>query len=66
VTDEQSERVITYYQRDAANYDKQYDVPFFKEIYDKMTWRYIEPYLPQDGVVLVYSNCQERFEGGAF
>lgn len=52
MVDEQSERVIAYYQRDAANYDKQYDVPSFKEIYDKVTWRYVEPYLPQAGVVL--------------
>jgi len=52
VTDEQSEKVIAYYQKGAADYDKQYDSPFFKEIYDKLTWRYIEPYLPQSGVVL--------------
>jgi len=46
------ERVIAYYHRGAADYDKQYDEPFFKEIYDKLTWRYIEPFLPHAGVVL--------------
>jgi len=52
MVDAQSEKVIEYYRRGAADYDKQYDSPFFKEIYDKLTWRYIEPYLPQAGVVL--------------
>ena len=52
MTDEQSKKVIAYYQKEAANYDKQYEAPFFKEIYDKLTWRYIEPYLPHAGVVL--------------
>lgn len=52
MTDEQSKRVIAYYRKDAANYDKGYDVPYFKEIYDKLTWRYIEPFLPHTGVVL--------------
>lgn len=50
--DEQSERVVAYYGRTASDYDKQYEVPFFKEIYDKMTWRYVEPYLPQTGLIL--------------
>jgi len=52
VIDEQSERVVDYYHRTAMDYDKQYQVPFFEEIYDKLTWRYIEPYLPNTGVVL--------------
>ena len=50
--DEQSKRVVAYYQRTAADYDKQYQVPFFEEIYDKITWRYIDSYLPSAGVVL--------------
>jgi len=50
--DEQSEGVIAYYRRTASDYDKQYHVPFWEEIYDKVTWRYIESYLPQTGVVL--------------
>lgn len=52
MADEQHGRVVAYYQRTAADYDKQYDVPFFKEIYDKITWRYIEPYLPRSGIIL--------------
>ncbi len=52
MNDEQSKRVVAYYQRMAAAYDKEYQVPFFEEIYDKMTWHYIEAYLPQTGVVL--------------
>lgn len=52
MTDEQPERVVTYYSRSAADYDKKYDVPFFKGIYDQLTWRYIEPFLPRAGVVL--------------
>lgn len=50
--DEQSERVAAFYKRTAADYDKQYQVPFFEEIYDKMTWHFIEPYLPKAGIVL--------------
>jgi len=52
VIDEQSERVVAFYKRTAADYDKQYQVPFFEEIYDKMTWHFIEPYLPKAGIVL--------------
>jgi len=52
LSDEQSERVIAYYRKGAADYDKEYDVPFFKEIYDRLTWRYIEPFLPHTGFVL--------------
>jgi len=52
VTSEQSDRVVAYYRRDAADYDKDYDVPFFREIYDRLTWGCIEPFLPPTGVVL--------------
>jgi len=52
VIDEQSARVIAYYRRTSSDYDKEYEVPFFKEIYDNVTWHYIEPYLPHVGVVL--------------
>ncbi len=47
----QSSRVISYYQKAAEEYDKEYDMPYWKEVYDKMTWRYIEPYLPREGIV---------------
>ncbi|MGQ9595925.1 MAG: class I SAM-dependent methyltransferase [Thermoproteota archaeon] len=51
-SDEQTRRVVEYYRRSAENYDKEYDIPYFKELYDKITWRYIEPYLPEEGIVL--------------
>lgn len=49
---EQTHRVIDYYRKTAEDYDKEYDVPFYKQLYDKITWRYIEPYLPKEGLVL--------------
>jgi len=49
---EQSSRVIKYYKKVAEDYDKEYDTLYWKELYDKITWHYIEPYLPKDGVVL--------------
>lgn len=51
-SDEQTRRVVEYYRRSAENYDKEYNIPYFKELYDKITWRYIEPYLPEEGIVL--------------
>ena len=50
--DDQNHRVIDYYRKTAEEYDKEYEVPVFKELYDKITWRYIEPYLPKKGLVL--------------
>ena len=49
--DEQTRRVIDYYRKTAEDYDKEYEAPFW-QIYDKITWRYIEPYLPRKGLVL--------------
>ena len=51
-TGEQERNVIKYYEKTAEEYDKEYEVPIFKKLYDKITWRYIEPYLPESGVVL--------------
>ncbi|MBO3753440.1 MAG: methyltransferase domain-containing protein [Candidatus Brockarchaeota archaeon] len=48
----QKRSVINYYEKAAEEYDKEYDIPYFKKLYDKITWRYIEPYLPESGVVL--------------
>ncbi len=45
-------RVIEYYKEVAESYDEGYAGAFWKQIYDKITWRYIEPYLPENGVVL--------------
>lgn len=50
--DDQNRHVIDYYRKTAEEYDKEYEVPVFKELYDKITWRYIEPYLPKEGLVL--------------
>jgi len=49
---EQASRVISFYKKTATQYDKEYENPFFKEVYDKITWHHIEPYLPKKGVVL--------------
>lgn len=50
--DDQARRVIEFYRKTAEDYDKKYDVPYFKKLYDKVTWGYIEPYLPKKGVAL--------------
>ncbi len=52
MSDDQSTRVISYYGRVARDYDREYDVPYFKMLCDKITWHYIEPYLPTSGLVL--------------
>lgn len=49
---EQIHNVVKYYDQSAEQYDEGYENPYFKELYNKITWRYIEPYLPDDGVVL--------------
>lgn len=49
---EQSSRVIEYYRKTAHEYDKRYDMLYWKELYDKITWRFIEPYLPKKGLIL--------------
>ncbi|MEM1569252.1 MAG: hypothetical protein QW547_04110 [Candidatus Bathyarchaeia archaeon] len=45
MSDAQSARVINYYRKVAEDYDKEYDAPYFKMLYDKITRRYIELYL---------------------
>lgn len=52
MSDDQSKHVIAFYGRTAEDYDREYDIPYFKLLYDKITWHYIEPYLPEDGLVL--------------
>jgi len=50
---EQSSKVMSFYKRTATQYDKEYEAPYHKEVYEKITWRYIEPYLPKrEGIVL--------------
>lgn len=48
----QESKVVEYYRKLAESYDEGYAGDFWKQIYDKITWRYIEPYLPKDGKVL--------------
>ncbi|MEM2087827.1 MAG: methyltransferase domain-containing protein [Thermoproteota archaeon] len=52
LTEEQNRTVIQYYEKAAEEYDKEYDMPYFRKLYDRITWRYIEPYLPEKGAVL--------------
>jgi len=50
---EQSSNVMSFYKKTATQYDKEYENPYYKEVYDKITWRYIEPYLPKrESIVL--------------
>jgi len=42
---------MSFYKRTANQYDKEYEAPYHKEVYEKITWRYIEPYLPKRGIV---------------
>ncbi len=49
---EQIHNVIKYYDSSAEQYDGEYENPYFKELYNKITWHYIEPYLPDHGVIL--------------
>ena len=52
LTGEQESKVISFYRKTASQYDKEYENPYFQEVYDKITWHYIEPYLPKTGVIL--------------
>ena len=49
---EQSSRVVNYYKKTSEDYDKEYETPYWKELYAKITWHYIEPFLPKEGLVL--------------
>jgi ubiquinone/menaquinone biosynthesis C-methylase UbiE len=51
-SDEQSSRVVKYYEKASGNYDEEYESAYWKELYAKITWHYIEPYLPKEGLVL--------------
>lgn len=44
--------VESYYDKKAPNYDAAFDTLFFK-IYDEITWRYLEPYVPSSPTALV-------------
>jgi ubiquinone/menaquinone biosynthesis C-methylase UbiE len=49
--DEQARKVIEYYREEAPDYDALYVRPN-DHIYDEITWRFTEPYLPKQGVAL--------------
>jgi len=46
------EEVKSYYNRTAKSYEKQFEILYFK-IYDAITWKYIDPYIPKDTNALV-------------
>ncbi|MFB0569159.1 MAG: class I SAM-dependent methyltransferase [Nitrososphaeria archaeon] len=50
--DEQTEKIVEYYKNVADEYDRNYDAPYWRDFYDKITWAFAEPYLPQKGEVL--------------
>ncbi|MEM1581456.1 MAG: methyltransferase domain-containing protein [Candidatus Bathyarchaeia archaeon] len=50
--DKQAESVKKFYDRFAQKYDELSSASLYKKVYDEITWRLIEPYLPKSGVVL--------------
>ena len=50
--DEQRKKITEYYKKVADEYDRNYDAPYWRDLYDKITWAFVEPYLPQKGEVL--------------
>jgi ubiquinone/menaquinone biosynthesis C-methylase UbiE len=48
----QESKVLSFYRKTATQYDKEYENPYFLEVYDKITWHYIKPYLPKTGIIL--------------
>jgi len=50
--DEQTKKIVEHYKRAADDYDRDYDAPYWRKLYDKITWAFIEPYLPGKGEAL--------------
>jgi len=44
--------VKSYYNEQSEGYDQIFDTLYFK-VYDAVTWRYLEPYVPTDPKALV-------------
>jgi len=44
--------IQSYYDKKSSNYDAVFDTLYFK-VYDKITWRYLEPYVPSSPDALV-------------
>jgi ubiquinone/menaquinone biosynthesis C-methylase UbiE len=59
--EEQKHSVIQYYKKVAEEYDREYDTPYFKRLYDKITWRYFEPYLPKEGLCWMLAGALEKW-----
>jgi len=49
--DKQAEKVKKFYDRFAEKYDEM-SSSIYKKVYDEITWRFIEPFLPRSGLVL--------------
>ncbi|PIX31825.1 hypothetical protein COZ60_02440 [Candidatus Bathyarchaeota archaeon CG_4_8_14_3_um_filter_42_8] len=49
---DETKEVKTYYDEKSESYDKTFDMLYYK-IYDAITWKYIEPYVPIDPNALV-------------
>jgi ubiquinone/menaquinone biosynthesis C-methylase UbiE len=50
--DGQTRKVKVFYRRFADKYDEMASGSHYKRIYDEITWRFIEPFLPETGMVL--------------
>jgi len=50
--DRQAVKVKTFYKKLALKYDELASSSHYKRIYDEVTWRFIEPFLPSNGLVL--------------
>ena len=50
--DRQVRKVKSFYRKFAARYDELAAASYYKKIYDEITWRVTEPFLPETGVVL--------------
>ncbi|MDI9576517.1 MAG: methyltransferase domain-containing protein [Thermoproteota archaeon] len=45
------ENIASHYDKKSRNYDEVFDTFYFK-VYDAVTWKYLEPYVSADGLVL--------------
>ena len=49
---EETLKVISYYAREAKDYDKLHEDPYWSLLYDGLTWAQIDPCLPREGLIL--------------
>jgi len=52
VFDRQARRVKSFYRTFADRYDDLASASYYKSVCDEITWRFIEPFLPEKGLVL--------------